>query len=152
MGIKAGSSEAAELPPNGQWKQSRYSAWNAHFPAQAAFPTSFALSRSQWRQDEGFLSHRAIRCCAAHGIPKPPGCWQIMQSVTVGPRWDFLKLYLNKFLLPSAFDGVSNPTITGFFWVPGNSRPSMCVFLLPICPDLHGWWFSSPLPQPGFLI
>lgn len=35
--------------------------------------------------------------------------------VTVDPWWDFLEQYLNKFLLPSTFDGVSNPTITGFF-------------------------------------
>lgn len=35
--------------------------------------------------------------------------------VGADPWWDFLELHLNKFLLPSTFDGVSNPTITGFF-------------------------------------
>lgn len=51
----------------------------------------------------------------------------------------FLKPYLNKFLLPSAFDGVPNPIIW-FLWIPVNSRVSICVFLLHISPDLHGWW------------
>lgn len=51
--------------------------------------------------------------------------------------WDFPKFYLNKFILSSTFDGVSNQTITWFFWVPVNSTVSMYVFHLSICFDLH---------------
>lgn len=62
--------------------------------------------------------------------------------VRMDPLWVFfLKLYLNKFLLPSTFDGISNQTITWFFWAPINSAALMCVFHMLICFDLHHCYF-----------
>lgn len=67
--------------------------------------------------------------------------WGIHMSEWILCVFFFLKLYLNKFLLPSTFDGIANQTITWFFWVPINSAALMCVFHMPICFDLHHCYF-----------
>lgn len=115
--------------------------------SQAAFLKSFALSKcfgSKWMHNEWLLRHRKrhLLCSMLH--PKAT-CVFVDNAkhsrVRMDPLWDFLKLYLNKFLLPSTFDGVSNQMVTWFFWVPINLTASVCVFHLPICFDLHRCYF-----------
>lgn len=115
--------------------------------SQAAFPKSFALSKyfgSIWIHKEWLLRHwqRHLLCSMLH--PKATCVFidNVRHShVRMDPLWDFLKLYLNKFFLPSTFDGFSNQKITWFFWVPINLTPSMSVFHLPFCFDLHCCYF-----------
>lgn len=115
--------------------------------SQAAFPKSFALSKcfgSKWMHKEWLLRHRQrhLLCSMLH--PKATCVfvdYARHSHVRMDPLWDFLKLYLNKFLLPSTFDGVSNQMITWFFSVSINLTASMCVFHLPICFDLHRCYF-----------
>lgn len=115
--------------------------------SQAAFPESFPLSKcfgSKWMHKEWLLRQRQrhLLCSMLH--PKATCVFTDNarhSHVRMDPLWDFLKLYLNKFLLPSTFDGVFNQMITWFFWVPINLTASMCVFHLPICFDFHLYYF-----------
>lgn len=109
----------------------------------------FSLSEcfgSKWMYKEWLLrcTQRHLLCSMWH--PKATCVFADNAKhshVRIDPLWDFLKLYLNTFLLPSTFDGFSNQMITWFFWVPINSTASMCVFHLPICFDLHHCYFSA---------
>lgn len=105
--------------------------------SQTAFPKSFVLSKyfgSIWMHNKWLLRHwqRHLLCSMLH----PRATCVFVDNVRHSHvRMDplcvfFLKLYLNKFLLPSTFDGIANQTITWFFWVPINSAALMCVFFI----------------------